>query len=138
MQCGRGCAQCCHGLFDISLPDALLLAEGYRSLPLFSQKEVRERALNINAQIVRECRALESPYLLNAISQEKIDDLADMHANARCPFLSELNACLIYEQRPLACRLEGIPMVDCADGLFGDWCKLNFRTGVSPEIIRDL
>lgn len=24
MQCGRGCAPCCRGLFDISLPDALL------------------------------------------------------------------------------------------------------------------
>ena len=28
MQCGRGCALCCHGLFDISFADAFLLAGG--------------------------------------------------------------------------------------------------------------
>ena len=32
MLCGRGCALCCHGLFDISLPDALLVAEAFAAL----------------------------------------------------------------------------------------------------------
>jgi hypothetical protein len=33
MRCGDGCFRCCHGLFDVPLPDALAVAEGYRGLP---------------------------------------------------------------------------------------------------------
>lgn len=33
MQCGRGCSLCCYGLFDISFPDALMVAEGLSRLP---------------------------------------------------------------------------------------------------------
>ncbi len=40
----------------------------------------------------------------------------------------------IYE-RPMACRLEGVPMVDTRHGLLGDWCDLNFTGGV-PEDAR--
>ena len=29
-------------------------------------------------------------------------------------------------------------MVDTRDGLFGDWCELNFKEGVFPETARDL
>jgi hypothetical protein len=29
-------------------------------------------------------------------------------------------------------------MVDIRDGLFGDWCELNFTQGISPEIAADL
>jgi len=32
-RCRRGCALCCRGLFDISLPDAACLAEGLREHP---------------------------------------------------------------------------------------------------------
>jgi hypothetical protein len=46
--------------------------------------------------------------------------------------------CLIYESRPLACRLEGVPMVDVQDGLFGDWCELNFKEGVPEKALTDL
>jgi hypothetical protein len=53
-------------------------------------------------------------------------------------FLGAENRCLIYERRPLACRLGGLPMVDRQDGLFGDWCELNFKNGVSPAALKDL
>ena len=31
--CGPGCSACCHGPFDISVADALLLREGLAELP---------------------------------------------------------------------------------------------------------
>jgi len=37
----------------------------------------------------------------------------------RCPLLGSHDECLVYECRPLACRLEGAPMVDSRDGPFG-------------------
>ncbi len=29
-------------------------------------------------------------------------------------------------------------MVDARDGLFGDWCELNFTAGISPQMAEDL
>jgi Fe-S-cluster containining protein len=138
MQCGRGCALCCHGLFDISLPDALELARGLASLPVDVFAQVRARAEETQQKILSSAPELESPYFLNVLSEPQVDAIvANAHA-PRCPLLGPDNGCLVYEHRPLACRLEGIPMVDTRDGLFGDWCELNFTSGVPEEIRKDL
>lgn len=76
--------------------------------------------------------------MLSEISEERIDRIVDCMGNPRCPFLGEQHECLIYEHRPLACRLEGAPLVDVQDGLFGDWCELNFTEGVPAVAMKDL
>jgi Fe-S-cluster containining protein len=138
MQCGRGCARCCHGLFDISLPDALGVVEGFCALREGLKAAATGRALDIHSRIIREIPELEEPYLLSEIAGERIDQGIERIGDVRCPLLDEQDACLIYNYRPLACRLEGIPIVDARDGLFGDWCELNFKEGISREIAEDL
>lgn len=130
MQCGKGCALCCHGLFDISLPDAFLLSEGCSSLRGMVRKQVDARARAAQDAIVDAAPELRPPYLLDGLTEEHIDGIADAAGNLPCPFLGDQNECLVYGHRPLACRLEGAPMVDVQDGLFGDWCELNFEKGV--------
>ena len=134
MQCGRGCSLCCYGLFDVSLPDALEIAEVLANMDPVARARVLERAESIQKLIQREAPDLNPPYFLNGLSQGSIDRIVDNARNPPCPFLGPENECLIYEHRPMACRLEGIPMVDAQDGLFGDWCELNFSAGLSPEI----
>jgi len=138
MQCGRGCALCCHGLFDISLPDAAEVALAFDRLPSETRAAVTARAADIQAIIEGEAPDLRSPYLLHALPEERIDRIVENAGSPRCPFLGEHNECLIYDHRPLACRLEGVPMVDAQDGLFGDWCELNFTSGVPADAIDDL
>ncbi len=138
MQCGKGCAQCCCGLFDVSLPDALRIAKGFDMLAGGTRSLVVERASIIQGKIRQEAKELREPFFLNAVTQDRIDALVDCIQDAQCPFLDERGRCLIYEDRPLACRLEGIPMVDLHDGLFGDWCELNFKNGVTPKLKEDL
>jgi Fe-S-cluster containining protein len=138
MHCGRGCTKCCHGLFDISLSDALRIAEGLSLVPEDFRVEVTSRALNIHAKIMNECPGLKEPYFLGDISVEKIDEVLERIGDVKCPFLHTDDTCLIYDYRPLVCILEGIPLVDARDGLLGDWCELNFREGVSQEAINDL
>jgi Fe-S-cluster containining protein len=135
MQCGRGCALCCHGLFDISLPDALLVAQGLADISPEDRSAVLARAEVIHKNILLSAPKLEAPFFLNGISEEEADAIVEAAQSPRCPLLGPDNACLVYGQRPLACRLEGLPMVDARDGLFGDWCELNFAGGV-PD--RDL
>jgi hypothetical protein len=138
MHCGRGCTKCCHGLFDISLPDALRITDGFNSLPEELRVAVTSRALDIHTKIINECPELKGPFFLGDLTEEKIDDILERIGEVRCPLLSGDDTCLIYDYRPLACILEGIPMVDAQDGLFGDWCELNFREGVSAEALKDL
>jgi Fe-S-cluster containining protein len=138
MQCGRGCALCCYGLFDISLPDALEVMEGFSKLPDETRAQVAARSAEIQAVIAKAAPELERPFLLSALNEERIDEIVDRAGGQRCPFLGEENQCLIYEHRPLACRLEGAPMVDARDGLFGDWCGLNFTNGVPSDALQDL
>ena len=136
--CKPGCAQCCHGLFDVSLPDVLQVADAFSRLPAPMKIAVKDNASAIQMKILREHKELEFPYLLNANTPEKIDRIICSVQDVRCPFLDTRDTCLIYSHRPLACRLEGIPMVDVQDELFGDWCDLNFSKGISPKVSQDL
>ncbi len=137
MQCGCGCAQCCHGLFDISLPDALLTARAFGLLPREIKSGIIEASSEIQEKIALEGRELQDPFFLDKLSQDRIDQLAESVHDGGCPLLDDNNRCLIYEDRPIACRLEGVPMVDIHDGVFGDWCELNFKEGVSSELAAD-
>src|SRR5262245_25530447 len=138
MQCGRGCALCCHGLFDISLPDALEVMQGLSTLPDETRAQVAARSAQVQAVIAQAAPELERPFLLSGLTEERIDQVVEESGAPRCPFLGEENECLIYEHRPLACRLEGAPMVDTRDGLFGDWCELNFTNGVPSDAVENL
>jgi len=138
MQCVKGCSRCCHGLFDVSLPDALSILQGFRRLSPDRRLTVVEAASAIQQHIIRECPELEEPCFLCGISEDTIDKIADRVGEVRCPLLDEADRCMIYDYRPLACRLEGVPMVDAQDGLFGDWCALNFRGGTTPELLESL
>ncbi|MBN2242317.1 MAG: hypothetical protein JW793_06465 [Acidobacteria bacterium] len=138
MQCSTGCILCCRGLFDIPLADAFRVAAGFRRLPPPAKKEVLCSAQSLHAGILNEVPQLEEPFFLDRISEDRIDDLADRFDDALCPFLAPGGECLIYEFRPSACILEGVPMVDARDGPFGDWCELNFTGGIDREVEADL
>jgi len=44
IQCGPGCTDCCRGLFDIYLPDAVRIAAGFAGLPEQTRTAVRQSA----------------------------------------------------------------------------------------------
>src|SRR5262245_59794433 len=137
MQCGKGCTACCHGLFEISLADAAEVAKGFGELPSQVQQEVHSRASDLQARIRSIAADLPEPTLIGE-DDPRIDRIVDSFDNPPCPFLGNAGECLIYERRPLSCRLEGVPMIDVRDGLFGDWCELNFKEGIPEGAAKDL
>lgn len=137
MQCGKGCTACCHGLFDISLADVARMTLGFQQLPQHVQDEVRVKAVALHASIRESAPQESTPTLFNP-DDPRIDNIVDGAGSPPCPFLATDGRCLIYEHRPMACRLEGVPMVDVRDGLFGDWCELNFLDGVNAQAKTDL
>lgn len=124
--CARGCNACCRGLFDITLLDALLLQQGFRTLP----RSVREASLEQSRRRLDELRrrwpGFSAPYRLNAMPDEKWTEMPE-DDETPCPLLGADGDCLIYLWRPMICRLHGLPNIDFSGEIFSrEWCTKNF------------
>ncbi len=100
--CSDGCDDCCYAVFDLTPVEAAALALAFRTLPRQVRREARRRADKAAAtfdQLTSEALALPL--------EERID--AFSRARVRCPLLKD-KKCLLYAQRPLTCRLYGIPV----------------------------
>ena len=93
--CGKGCADCCRAVFDVSLVEAVNLQAQLQRL----EPTVREE-IAVAAQEARQ-------------AWEQIMDSGSDPAVARirCPLLDGQGCCLCYEARPVNCRTYGIPTV---------------------------
>ena len=138
ISCNRGCSDCCRGLFDITLLDALYLRAGFDLLPDAVQRGVRLKARARLDSLSRGWPAFGYPWILNHIPEAEWDAMMPEDDEIPCPLLSEKGECLVYAHRPMTCRLNGIPLIDTSgEELFDDWCTLNF-TDCDPLAFKDL
>lgn len=125
--CRRGCAACCHGPFDLSAADALLVREAVAALPREAQEAVRARAGALRARFVALAPAWGPPWDLAALGEDGFDRLAEACAAEPCPLLDECGACRIYDSRPLVCRLMGLPLIAPAQRVLENTCPIRRR-----------
>jgi len=138
ISCQRGCSACCRGLFDITLLDARLLRQGFDGLPADVKQQVLLRAQQSIAGIRTFWPDYDHPYLFNGYPEEEWDLVMPEDDETPCPLLGQDGLCLVYECRPMTCRLNGIPMVDSSgEVLFDEWCSLNFAA-VDPLQMQEL
>lgn len=106
--CRAGCSACCHGPFDISVADALVVRDAVVALPARERNAVRQRAL---AQVTRLADAEPSfrfPWDVSRLEEARFDALVEAEADVPCPALGGSGECLIYLNRPMVCRLMGL------------------------------
>ncbi len=136
--CQHGCSQCCRGLFDITLLDALYLKRGIDELPADVLEAVQIKSAGRLDALSQQWHEFLRPWTLNHIPEEIWDEIMPEEDETPCPLLSEQGACLMYEHRPMTCRLNGIPMIDVnGEEFFDEWCSLNF-TECDPATLEDL
>ncbi|MDD2853100.1 MAG: YkgJ family cysteine cluster protein [Desulfuromonadaceae bacterium] len=136
--CHNGCSSCCRGLFDITLLDAYYLRYGFNALPIDQKIDIRQAASQLLALLSRVNTMFVKPWLLNSIPEEQWDALMPEEDETPCLLLSKDGRCLVYEYRPMTCRLNGIPLIDISgEEFFDEWCTLNF-TGADPREFMDL
>lgn len=129
--CRSGCHACCRGLFDITLLDAFLIREAVAALPADVREEALRRAAPRLPELKRLWPDLAPPYLLNQLPEEEWTEMPEDDERP-CPLLGADGCCLIYQARPMTCRLHGLPHVDLSGEIFLDvWCSRNF-TGENP------
>jgi Fe-S-cluster containining protein len=136
--CHHGCSACCRGLFDITLLDALCLKRGFDRLQLPVQQDVQLKAVARIVEITDRWPEFTRPWILNHIPEPLWDEMMPEEDETPCPLLSAVGDCLVYAQRPMTCRLNGIPLIDTnGEVLFDEWCTLNFE-GCDPLELVDL
>jgi hypothetical protein len=103
--CHVGCDGCCYQQFTIFPVEAVQLAQAVAALPAIERQRLRERL------------------------QQAPDPWHILDAPAPCVLL-ENGCCLLYQERPLLCRMHGFPlfstMIERPDGQQRDCCPLNF------------
>jgi Fe-S-cluster containining protein len=95
LQCGKGCAHCCHtGVAATQVEwDGILTNALENNIDLEKVIEQSKRTIDRVRETLR--------------SNKNLDQI-DWHRlviNQPCPFLDKEHACIIYEDRPLDCRL---------------------------------
>jgi len=107
--CREQCSSCCHALFDLSLVEGLYLqAEFHKRIPLGNARaaildaadHADRQAARIKRKMFKESKAgKDSSVILVEVATQRV----------RCPLLDKEERCVLYEVRPITCRLYGVP-----------------------------
>ncbi len=118
IKCHKGCADCCHAAFDVSLIEAYYLLQAFRQLP----RKVRRQAL-------KEAEKAQKQW------EEMLNHQSDIsRTRIRCPLLDKDDTCTVYSARPVNCRTYGVPTEIQGKGHV---CILSgFQQGVSYPTIK--
>lgn len=113
INCKAGCDGCCYQTFTIFPVEAEHMVRAIACLPQAERRRL-EAHLNTTADVFKMADAAQPCVLL---------------AQGRC---------LLYEGRPLLCRMHGYPlysaMLQCTDGSQRDCCPLNFSALPLPML----
>lgn len=130
--CGKGCSGCCRGLFDITILDAALLKSGFERLPEDLAEMIKNKAVKRLLIIQSIWPEFSHPFTLNHRQEHEIEVLLASDNDTPCVLLDENGRCLLYDYRPMTCRLHGLPHVDVSGEVMeSDYCTMNF-TGSDP------
>jgi Fe-S-cluster containining protein len=152
VKCKEKCTDCCYALFDLTLIEALYINHKFNEkIKGSARAELLEKANEADRR-VHKIKRQAFKALKDGKSEGQI--LADLaRERIRCPLLSQVDLCDLYDNRPLTCRFYGIPT---AIGDEGHTCgKSGFEKGepyptvnldavynqlqqISAELIRDL
>lgn len=136
IHCRTGCSECCRGLFDITLLDGCFLKSGFDLLDPATKTSVLEKARLRLAGLQSHWPDFNEPYILNYRPEEEWEPLMPEDDETPCPLLGRDGTCLVYDYRPMTCRLHGLPLVDISgEVMYDEWCTLNFTRTNPMEIL---
>ena len=106
--CREKCSDCCYAIFDLTLIEALYLNDKF--LKKFTGKE-RNNLIEVAGKTDRALVKMKrSAYKKVKNGADELEILGKMsQERVRCPLLGEDNLCVMYEHRPITCRVYGIP-----------------------------
>ena len=108
VKCKEGCSDCCYALFDLILIEALYINNKFNEKFSGNEKvSVLEKASKVDRKIYKLKKEAYTEYKNGKSEIEILGKMA--MEKVRCPLLNKNNLCDLYENRPITCRLYGIP-----------------------------
>lgn len=107
--CASGCSDCCHALFDLSLVEAMYLNRSFHEAYGFGP--TRSAILEAASEADRRTTRLKRHYFQRTRQGASDEEIMKEAARdrIRCPLLGPSDTCLLYDSRPVTCRLYGVP-----------------------------
>jgi Fe-S-cluster containining protein len=152
VKCEEKCADCCYALFDLTLIEALYINYKFNEKVKGPEKaELLEKANLADRRVHQLKRKAQKDLQAGKTEEEILAALA--LERVRCPLLNQEELCDLYDNRPVTCRLYGIPTAIAGAGY--SCGKSGFEKGaqyptvnldavntqlpqISAELIRDL
>lgn len=108
VSCKRGCSDCCHALFDLTLIESLYINKHFHSMFKGKIRADMQETANVADRKITKIKREAFRRLQQGEDENTI--LADLATcRVRCPLLNEDDQCDMYAYRPLTCRFYGIP-----------------------------
>jgi Fe-S-cluster containining protein len=104
VHCRIHCCDCCNAIFGVFPIEGAYIHRNFSRLDRKVRRDVLRRAEKAEAEILR---AKEMLKVFEDKPQMKVYGLGKQRV--RCPFLSEREECILYESRPIICRIYGVP-----------------------------
>ncbi len=104
VKCELHCSDCCNAVFGVFLIEALYIREHFEEIKEDQKLEVLERSRLADQAIEglhEKLKTFEDDPGMQAytLARERI----------RCPLLDDNDECVLYQKRPITCRVYGIP-----------------------------
>ncbi len=108
VKCKPACDDCCHALFDLTFVEALYIKSKFDEV--FAGKarfEITEYANKTDRALAKMKKEAYKRHEAGESDTAIIEAVSKMRV--RCPLLGEDGKCQMYDYRPIACRVYGIP-----------------------------
>lgn len=107
--CKEKCSSCCNAMFDLSLVEALYLNSKFNErIPLGKERTaILDAADSADRAAARIKRKVFKDSKDGRDSNEILAEIATV--KVRCPLLNADERCIMYDVRPVTCRLYGVP-----------------------------
>jgi len=104
VRCRIRCCDCCYAVFGVFPIEAAYINYHFNRLERRVKRDVLRRAEKAETEVIKAKDKLQA-----------FEDKPDMKVyglgkqRVRCPFLTEKKECILYDRRPIICRIYGVP-----------------------------
>ena len=105
VKCRIRCSDCCHAIFGVFPIEAAYINYHFNRMERRVKRDVLRRAEKAETEVIKAKDKLHQAF----------EDKPDMKVfglgkqRVRCPFLTEKKECVLYDRRPIICRVYGVP-----------------------------
>ena len=124
--CREKCSDCCYALFDVTIIEALYINHKFKEKYSGAEKQaIIDKASKTDRVLAKFKRNIQKEL---EQGKNEVELLAEIgKERVRCPLLGENDLCILYDSRPITCKLYGIPTSSA--GMSHICGRTNFKEG---------